>query len=118
MVFFTKSQHYKIGLVARPAWSPQAVGHKLRVLQTLVDAQKNALKKLTECLREAEAQKSTLVFDIETEEFEEAADMNIQRYKHGSIVIAGRLYVFGGWIADKVSTCTIEMLPSRFATEW
>ena len=65
-----------------------------------------------------EAQKSTLVFDIETEEFEEAADMNIQRYKHGSIVIAGRLYVFGGWISDKVPTSSIEMLTSRFATEW
>ena len=65
-----------------------------------------------------EAQKSTLVFDIETEEFEEAADMNIQRYKHGSIVIAGRLYVFGGWISDKNPTSSIEMLTSRFATEW
>ena len=65
MVFFSKSQRCKIEVVARPAWSPQAVGHKLRVLQTLVDAQKNALKKLTECLREAEAQKSTLLRDLD-----------------------------------------------------
>ncbi len=39
----------------------QHVAHRLKVLQTLVEAQKSALKKLTHCLREAEVQKSTLV---------------------------------------------------------
>jgi hypothetical protein len=39
----------------------QHVAHRLKVLQTLVDAQKAALKKLTHCLREAEVQKANLV---------------------------------------------------------
>ena len=34
-------------------------------LQTLVDAQKSALKKLTTCLREAESQKAELTNDLE-----------------------------------------------------
>ena len=45
----------------------QNVGHRLRVLQTLVEAQKSALKKLTNCLREAEAQKSTLIKELDDE---------------------------------------------------
>ena len=36
-------------------------------LQTLVDAQKSALKKLTTCLREAESQKAELINDLEEE---------------------------------------------------
>ena len=43
----------------------QHVAHRLKVLQTLVDAQKSALKKLTHCLREAEVQKATLVIILE-----------------------------------------------------
>ena len=35
--------------------------------QTLVDAQKSALKKLTTCLREAESQKTALMKDLEEE---------------------------------------------------
>ena len=34
-------------------------------MQTLVDAQKSALKKLTTCLREAESQKAELTNDLE-----------------------------------------------------
>ena len=37
----------------------------LFVFQTLVDAQKSALKKLTTCLREAESQKAELTKDLE-----------------------------------------------------
>ena len=36
-------------------------------MQTLVDAQKSALKKLTTCLREAESQKGELMSDLEDE---------------------------------------------------
>lgn len=39
----------------------QHIAHRYKVLQTLVEAQKGALKKLTNCLREAEAQKAKLV---------------------------------------------------------
>jgi hypothetical protein len=44
----------------------QHIAHRLKVLQTLVDAQKSALKKLTHCLREAEVQKANLVTFNET----------------------------------------------------
>ena len=40
---------------------------KITYLQTLVDAQKSALKKLTTCLREAESQKTELMKDLEEE---------------------------------------------------
>lgn len=43
----------------------QHVGHKIKVLQTLVEAQKAALKKLTACLREADAQKAVLLKDLD-----------------------------------------------------
>lgn len=39
----------------------QHIAHRYKVLQTLVEAQKAALKKLTNCLREAEVQKANLV---------------------------------------------------------
>lgn len=45
----------------------QHVAHRLKVLQTLVDAQKAALKKLTHCLREAEVQKANLIKDLDEE---------------------------------------------------
>lgn len=43
------------------------IAHRLKVLQTLVDAQKSALKKLTHCLREAEVQKANLIRDLDEE---------------------------------------------------
>ena len=55
----------------------QTLAHKLRVLQTLVDAQKSALKRLTECLREAEAQKTCLMRDLDAQAEKHQREMAI-----------------------------------------
>lgn len=57
------------------AGQQEAMGHKMKVLQTLVDAQKSALKKLTECLREAEAQKGSLMKDLEDQNLKHQKDL-------------------------------------------
>ena len=61
----TKVETNRTGSSLDPDPVHQHVAHRLKVLQTLVDAQKSALKKLTHCLREAEVQKATLVIILE-----------------------------------------------------
>ena len=66
----------------------QTLAHKLRVLQTLVDAQKSALKRLTECLREAEAQKTCPMRDLDAQAEKHQREMAIAAQETAAAAVA------------------------------